>query len=106
MLSPHPLATNVGTRQIMTNERDFRALTDIEAVDRINETSWAVQSVNHEDPYVVDNLQHGGWECGCGDFKHRGAACKHIRRIKMEIDERPTPIIDLTDFASNGGGQQ
>ena len=90
--------------EIMADERDIRALKDIEQVEKINEWSWAVESRNCKDPYVVDDLQHGDWECGCGDCQKRGAVCKHIRRVQMVIGERPIPRVDLTDFAGNGGG--
>ena len=101
---PRPSARrppSAGIYESMTDERDIRALTDIETVDRINEMSWAVHSVNCEDPYVVDDLQHGGWDCGCGDAQHRGAACKHIRRVEMEIGERAEPMVTLGDFAGD-----
>lgn len=82
------LAPNVET----LDERSRRAWTEPMAVRRLKDGRYAVDSQSGA-TYVVD-LPQG--DCTCPDNEIRGALCKHIRRVAIEINERRVPPPELT----------
>lgn len=79
----------------MSEQRDVRALRDVERVEQINDDSWSI----NDGEYVVDRVNEDDWRCGCDDHQYRGVVCKHTRRVQMEIGERAEPFLTLGDFA-------
>lgn len=88
-----PLAPTLGE----LDERAVRAWTEPMAVTPIGGGCYLVESQrDHE--YTVDVP---GQRCTCPDHQYRGAQCKHLRRVAIEIsrDRVPPPGKRLADCA-------
>lgn len=68
-------------------ERSRRARTEPMSVLAVGDGRYAVDAASG-DRYLVD-LEAG--RCGCPDHRFRGARCKHVRRVAIEITEGRVP---------------
>jgi hypothetical protein len=69
------------------DERAARAWTERMAVRPLGDGRYAVDSQSGA-TYVVDPDAHS---CTCPDHEIRGAVCKHMRRVAIEISTRRVP---------------
>ena len=76
------------------DERDVRALTeyltvlaDVGRVRGADDLFLVVSESGSE--YLVDAR---GGRCDCPDAEHRGARCKHLRRVALATGARPVPV--------------
>jgi len=80
---PKPLAPDVES----LDERSRRAWTESMAVRPLADGRYAVDSESGA-TYVVDL---DGSDCSCPDSEIRGALCKHVRRVVIEINQGLLP---------------
>jgi hypothetical protein len=88
------MCTNDLTQLESIDTRDARALTqyltvldDVGRVRHAPELYLVVSESGSE--YLVDTRGEGA--CECADHRHRGARCKHLRRVAFATGEREIP---------------
>ena len=69
------------------SERAVRAWTERMAVVPLGGGCYRVESGSDRD-YTVDLLDH---RCTCPDYRYRGAQCKHLRRVAIEVTRKLVP---------------
>ena len=89
------------------DKRDVRAAKESMTVVSEGPGLWTVYS-GEESEYPV--FLDGEWKCYCRDHYHRRKLCKHIRRVQMELGERPVPDLpgrtDVEVMMSANAGRQ
>ena len=88
------MRTNEISRNESIDPRDVRALTQyltvLDDVGRARDASELYVVVSESgSEYLVDTRGEGA--CECADHRHRGARCKHQRRVAFATGERPIP---------------
>jgi hypothetical protein len=68
--------------------RARRARVEPMAVRPLRDGRYAVETDGDGDGYVVDL---DAVSCTCPDHRRRGARCKHLRRVALEVTERLVP---------------
>lgn len=68
--------------------RARRARVEPMAVRPLRDGRYTVETDGEGDGYVVDL---DGGSCTCPDHRRRGARCKHLRRVALEVTERLVP---------------
>lgn len=69
------------------SERAVRAWTERMAVTPLGGGCYRVEGESERD-YTVDLLDR---RCTCPDYRYRGAQCKHLRRVAIEVTRRLVP---------------
>lgn len=78
-----PLAPNFD----VLSERAVRAWTERMATTPLGGGCYRVEGESDRD-YTVDLLDR---RCTCPDYRYRGAHCKHLRRVAIEVTRRLVP---------------
>ncbi|WP_425498695.1 SWIM zinc finger family protein [Haloplanus salilacus] len=68
--------------------RARRARVEPMVVRPLRDGRYAVETDGEDGGYVVDL---DGVSCTCPDHRRRGARCKHLRRVALEVTERLVP---------------
>ena len=68
-------------------ERGRRIVESADAIRRIDEHSYKVQSQSGNGFYDVISTELG-WSCSCLDYVNRGSKCKHIWGVLLSLEIR------------------
>ena len=71
------------------DERDVRALTEYMAVLPEGDGTEMFTVVGQNGGTYTVDARRG--RCSCPDNEHRGARCKHLRRVALATGARPVP---------------
>jgi transposase-like protein len=88
----------MSTIKLTRHENGQKIVHTKDAIKRLDEHTYHVQSQSGNGSYVVVATENG-WRCACADHQYRHAKCKHIWAVEFSIELRKEVQASVTTIA-------
>jgi putative transposase len=90
------------SKQLIDRQEQGRIISQMnDAINRINDTCYTVNSQSGNGSFYNVNANELGWNCSCKDHLYRSVKCKHIYAVELSFAIRKQVEITKIEPVTN-----